>query len=54
MIQRCPGLDELTHHAVVPQVGRGDQRGAVVTAGGLLGARTKLQQHAQGLFVVGH
>ena len=41
-------------NVAVAQVGGGDQCGAVVAAGGELGARAFGQQHAQGLLVVGH
>ena len=54
MVQRRAGSDELPHDAVVAQVGRSDQRRAVVAAGHQPGAGAQLQQHAQRLFVVGH
>ena len=54
MVQRRAGSDQLAHDAVVAQVRRGDQRRAVVAAGGQPGAGAQLQQHAQRLFVVGH
>ena len=54
MVQRRASGDQLPHHAVVTQVGSGDERRAVVAAGHLFGAGAQLQQHAQRGLVVGH
>jgi hypothetical protein len=54
MVQRRAGGDQLAHHAVVAQVRGGDQRRAVVAAGGELGAGAQLPAARAGVFVVGH
>jgi hypothetical protein len=54
MVQRRAGGDELAHHAVVAQVRGGDQRGAVVAAGGELGAGAQRPAARAAWLVVGH
>ena len=53
MVEWRAGLDQLAHHAVMAQVGGGDQRRAVVAAGGQLGAGAEFEQHGQSRLVVG-